>query len=224
MISFIKVQNQNKVINDISNQIVGYLQKQQPILWLLSGGSNLILETKIMQTIPDNLTHNLTISLIDERFGKYDHPDSNWKQIFDLNFSPKQARLIPILNQTHQDIEATCQIFTNQIKPLLETHYIISQIGIGQDGHIAGILPNSPAIYSDQLISHYQSNPFQRITFSLKSFSKFQQIYLVALSQEKQNIIEKLSHSKLANYQQFPALYLHRLNHVYVYNKWIGEN
>lgn len=226
MIHYLKVQSQNEVIDNISNYITNYLQKQRSVLWLLSGGSNLILEAKIMQTIPDDLTKNLTISLVDERFGLYNHPDSNFKQLLDLNFFQKQAMLVPILDQTNPNIESTCQNFINQIQPLLETHHVIAQLGIGQDGHIAGILPDSPAVDSDQLVIHYQSDQFNRISFTLKAFLKFQQIYLVALDQTKQNIITELNnqnHRTKINYQQFPALYLNRLNHVYVYNKWIEE-
>ena len=74
------------------------------------------------------------------------------------------------------------------------------------------------------MISAYQSQPFTRITFNLKTFNNFDQINLVALDKAKKNIVKKLYQSNSQNIVDFPVSYLNELNQVFIYNKWKGIN
>ncbi len=224
MIQYYLINNEHQVIKNISQNIIKLLKQNHSVLWLLSGGSNINLEVAIMNQIPTILTTKLTVSLIDERYVNFNHVDSNFYQLLKANFQSKKATMISILDPNNLSLEKTVQNFKKAIQPIAKQSKIIAQIGLGLDGHIAGILPNSPAIESSTTISAYQSQPFTRITFNLKTFNNFDQINLVALDKAKKNIIKKLYQSNSQNIVDFPVSYLNELNQVFIYNKWKGIN
>ena len=51
------------------------------VLWLVSGGSNITASVQLMQNLADDLTKNLTIMAVDERYGLVGHADSNEGQL-----------------------------------------------------------------------------------------------------------------------------------------------
>jgi 6-phosphogluconolactonase/glucosamine-6-phosphate isomerase/deaminase len=224
MIQYCLVNNSHQVVDKISQNLIASLQQNDSILWLLSGGSNINLEVAIMEQIPADLTTKLTISLIDERYGRFNHPDSNFFQLIQANFQAKKAKLISILDSKNLSLEKTVENFEKKISLINQQSTTIVQIGLGLDGHIAGILPNSPAIKSPKTISAYNSQPFTRITFNLTTFKNFDQINLVALDNSKKTILKQLHQSSSKNIDNFPANYLNELNQVFVYNKWVGVN
>ena len=139
-----------------------------PTLWLLSGGSNIRLSVEIMKKIDVDLSSNLSVALVDERFGPYRHPDSNWTQLMQTGFDPKRARVIETIRSDSGDLTNTINRYSHDLSAAIEeSTSVIGQLGMGTDGHIGGILPGSSAASeTDQLILGYQSNPFTRITMS----------------------------------------------------------
>ncbi len=224
MIQYYLINNSRQVIDNISQSLITALKQNDSTLWLLSGGSNIDLEVAIMEQIPSDLSAKLTISLVDERYGRFNHPDSNFFQLLQANFQAKKARLISILDPNNLSLEETVKNFNKKIISINQQSTTIVQIGLGLDGHIAGILPKSPAIQTPKTISAYNSQPFTRITFNLTSFKSFDQINLVALDDSKETIIKQLHQSNSNDINNFPANYLNELNQVFVYNKWIGVN
>ena len=89
-----------KVTNDIVKKIAKQLAKNRTVLWLVSGGSNIDIEVSVLKMLElGNLdTGNLTIIAIDERYGKYDHKDSNSFQLRKAGFRPKHAKYVDVLD------------------------------------------------------------------------------------------------------------------------------
>jgi len=191
-------------------------------LWIISGGSNIKLEVAIMERIDSELSSNLTIALADERYGEYNHPDSNWTQLLKAGFDPKNARLVETLSQNYSSLSDSVKSYQDKLLPIIEdTNTIIGQFGMGRDGHIAGILPNSPASQElPDIITGYQSQPYTRITFTFNGLRKISSAFLVAVGQEKHDQLDKLINQDLPLNIQ-PAQIIKELPESYIYNDQI---
>ena len=225
MLRFITTTEKN-VINNISSELIASLKKYPKTLWLISGGSNIPIEIKIANNLPANLTPNLLIALIDERFGLINHPDSNLRQLIRAGFKLPSSKIIPILKSDHYNLTETIQQYNKILTELFsETDInIIGQIGIGEDGHLAGLLPNSKALTSHQLVDGYQTDSFTRITLTPLALKKINQTFVVALNPNKNKAIKKLFSNSFNTYRDFPAGILRDFTNVYIYNKTVeGE-
>lgn len=119
------------------------LHKNQPILFLVSGGSALTLLNDINK---QNLDTHITISVLDERFDK--NPEiNNFAQLASTNFYKNAiARGCKFIDTTvkNESIEQIAQRFENSIRQWTQEHangYILITQGIGADGHTSGIMP-----------------------------------------------------------------------------------
>ena len=77
---FIKIENKKEGIDLITKKINDFLEDDKQVLWLLSGGSNIILEIEILNILEkkfgEKLKENLAVTLMDERYGPIGHSDS----------------------------------------------------------------------------------------------------------------------------------------------------
>jgi len=193
-----------------------------PTLWIISGGSNIKLEVAIMERVDSELSSNLTIALADERYGEYNHPNSNMTQLLKAGFDPKNGQLIEILNPNYPSLSDTVKSYQDKLSPIIEdATTIIGQFGMGSDGHIAGILPNSPASQElPDIIGSYQSQPYTRITLTFNGIRKISSAFLVAVGQEKHDQLDKLINQDLPLNIQ-PAQIIKQLPEAYIYNDQI---
>jgi 6-phosphogluconolactonase/glucosamine-6-phosphate isomerase/deaminase len=193
-----------------------------PTLWLISGGSNIKISVSTMQRIDSELSSNLTIGLTDERFGPYNHPDSNWLQLMDSGFDPKNAHLIETLTRESLTLEDTVQSYQNKLLATIEeTNEIIGQLGMGIDGHIAGILPNSVASQElPNIVTGYESQPYTRITLTFNGLRKISSAFLIAIGQDKHQQLDQLINQNLSLAAQ-PAQIIKQIPEAYIYNDQI---
>ena len=187
-------------------------------LWLIPGGSNIPLAVEVMRRLDDSLTQNLTIALTDERFVPKGHPDSNWQQLLDNGFDPKKARTIEVL-QDDKSIEDCTSRYDQLLTEALEDNdATIGQFGMGEDGHIAGILPHSVAASeTTSTVIGYNAGEFNRITVSFNGIRKLQTAFLIAFGTNKYEQLDKLIHQNLPLSVQ-PAQVIKQVNVSYIYN------
>lgn len=190
-----------------------------PTLWLLSGGSNIKLSVAVMSRIDAGLSGNLTVALADERFGPYNHPDSNWAQLMDAGFDAKNARLIEIIKPDSVDLESTRRRYASELEIAMdESDSLIGQLGMGSDGHIAGILPGSLAAGDgEELVIGYQSNPFTRLSVSFAGLRRLSAAFLIAFGEDKREQLEKLINQDVPLDVQ-PVQIIKQINEAYIYN------
>ncbi len=225
MIKFI-TSTEKKIVDNISSELITSLKKYPKTLWLVSGGSNIPIEIKIANNLPSDLTSNLIVALIDERFGHINHPDSNLQQLIKAGLKLPLSTIIPVLGSDHNNLSETIHQYNKILSKLFsETNInIIGQLGIGEDGHIAGLLPNSEALTSNHLVDGYQSDTFTRITLTPLALKKLNQIFVIALNPNKTQAIEKLFNNSFDTYKNFPAGILRDFSNIYIYNRTIeGE-
>ena len=94
----IKTINNNEAAAEfIADSINRNLKKNKNILWFVSGGSAILLEVLVSKKITKTNIDNLTITLIDERYGPIDYVDSNWLKLKQSGFDVAGAKMIPFL-------------------------------------------------------------------------------------------------------------------------------
>lgn len=204
----------------LADRLEQELGSNKRVLWLVSGGSNIPLSVHIMnrlhQTVADKLP-NLTIALSDERYGKPGHPNSNWQQLHIAKFKTGSARTIPTLIPD-LTLKATRDAFEQSLgQALSKADSVIAQLGMGDDGHIAGILPKSKAVKSGAgLVAGYDGGTYMRVTITPMAFTKITTAYCFAYGNNKHDQLETLLDSELPVSTQ-PAQLLKTIHQAYVY-------
>ncbi len=218
---FIINQNKYEGWDELAARLNLELRNGKKVLWLVSGGSNIEGEVYIINRIPSELKLKLSVMLADERYGDPGHKDSNERQLRDAGFDFSILSYLSILDAdaSFEETLNAAEIMTNQAFDYSDI--IIGQLGIGDDGHIAGILLNSEACYeTDNLVVGYLSNPYKRITLTFNALSKINSAYIFAYGDSKYNALVNLKTKNLDTVDQ-PAQILKRIKDVYVYNSLI---
>lgn len=206
----------------MSARLAEHLRAGKRVLWLVCGGSNILAETKIMQSIPIELLENLTVTLTDERYGPVGHKDSNWQQLSSTGFDFSQVKTLPVLE--NNELDATVKRYNETIEQAFaENDIAVAVFGIGADGHIAGILPDSPAAQATELAAGYDSPPFVRLTLTFPAIKRIDTAYAFAFGESKREALTKLEAEDIDPIQQ-PSQILKQLPEAYVYSDQIGGN
>jgi 6-phosphogluconolactonase/glucosamine-6-phosphate isomerase/deaminase len=205
-------------ITALSERLSTELTAGKRVLWLVSGGSNIAATVKVMSGVPEELTSSLTVMPNDERYGEPGHPDSNWQQLLDAGFQAKQAKTLPVL-KAGMDFEATARAFEATARQAFAGNdVIISQLGMGPDGHVSGILPASPAAgETEAWVTAYEQPPLKRITLTFPALREATAIYLFAFGADKRPALEILQNKAVPLADQ-PAQILKEIREAYVYS------
>ncbi len=203
-------------------RLVTELKTGDKVLWLVPGGSNIPLAAAISKRLPDDLTKNMTIMLTDERYGAVWHEDSNTRQLDEAGFDAKKGTIIPVLTGD-LSLQETAEHYADALADaFIQADVIIGQFGMGADGHIAGMLPGSPAVTSDELAVGYETDTFVRVTMTAEAITHVDAAYVYAFGEAKRAALENLA-SKEQELTEQPAQILKSLPEAYVYNDQIGE-
>lgn len=147
----------------MAHQLLIKILDSQTVLWL-SGGSTPLHLYKIL-SITDSFDPEI-IALVDERYGPPGFPDSNEAAIHATGIFDQATKSYTILNGT--DINQTSKTYNQVVANLIESHQKqVLIMGVGADGHTAGIFPDIPQ--NDQLVTGYKTayNQFsERITLT----------------------------------------------------------
>lgn len=214
---FIQSSDWHSAISVIQDRLKEELAASKKVLWLVSGGSNIAACTTVMRGLPQNMTKSLTVMLADERYGTVDHPDSNATQLQAAGFDPQFATIIQVLIP-NTSFEATRDRYDRLARQaFVDNDIVMGQLGIGTDGHIAGILPNSDAVKSPDFVAAYSIPPYQRLTLTHHALKRVSVCYVLAFGDSKKPALELLA-TKLVPYAEQPAQILKELPEAYVFN------
>lgn len=167
------------------DEIIGrYKKENTPVLLMLSGGSSLSLLTAIDAA---NLSSDLTVCVVDERFS-LDPTVNNMAQVMQTDFFRKaneaNAKIIDTRPLDGETQDQLAKRFNNALVSWIHNNpngKIVATLGMGPDGHIAGIMPeneNAEKFYNEfdrevenEYIVSYdagEKNPFPfRVTTNL---------------------------------------------------------
>jgi 6-phosphogluconolactonase/glucosamine-6-phosphate isomerase/deaminase len=218
---FIYCEGTDRGIADISERLTAELAADRRVLWLVCGGSNIVAEVAIMRNVPAELSANLTVTLTDERYGEVGHADSNWQQLLTAGFDIKAGKALPVLGG--ESLERTTTDYAALAERALEAADLaVVVFGIGGDGHIAGILPDSPAAHqSAELAAGYDSPPYTRLTLTFPALRRLDVAYALAFGDAKRAALQRLKTEDLELAEQ-PSQILKQLPEAYLYSDQIG--
>lgn len=196
------------------------LKNGQNVLWLVPGGSSIAIAVKVSRKLTAVNLKNLTVTLTDERYGEVRHPDSNWRQLRDAGFTLTSANFQPVLlgkdfNQTAIDYSKTIE---NDFK---DCDFKLGFIGIGADGHTAGIKPASPAVTSDKWAVGFRGDDFLRLTITSKAISQLDEVVSYAIGRAKWPVLDQLE--KDLPIERQPAQCLKTAGKLTIYNDYKGD-
>lgn len=201
----------------LTHSLTKALQLHEHVLWLVCGGSSITIASEVMQALPDELTSKLVIMLTDERYGSVGHKDSNYLQLQEVGFDPKQATFIPTLSNSLDLLDTAAEFGQRFTREADKADLTIAMFGIGSDGHIAGILPGSMAVTENAAACGYDAGTFQRITLTFPSLMRIQIAYAFVYGAEKQQALSRLRHQDIPTSEQ-PSQILKSIPEAYVYN------
>jgi 6-phosphogluconolactonase/glucosamine-6-phosphate isomerase/deaminase len=175
----------------IASSILNQLDSGKHVLFFLGGGSSISVAVKVAELLQKHPFQNLSVMLTDERYGPADHFNSNYFQLMEKGFNLPQAKIIPIL--TDNDSNITTEKFNAILnQEFSKAEYKIGLFGIGADGHTAGILPNSIAVQSQDLVCNYDTPVFHRITMTPKAIEKLDEAVVFMQGEQKREVLKNL--------------------------------
>ena len=214
---FVRVQTLLDGVAPLVERLTRQLANGKNVTWLIPGGSNIPLSVAVMAQLDDGLTAGLTIMLSDERYGPVGHADSNTFQLAEAGFQSKQANLLPVLHDG-LSLEETSRRYAADFEDRIRSNdIIIGQFGMGADGHIAGILPQSPAVGSADLATGYDAGNFVRVTLTPKALQQITVGYVFAFGEAKRDQLERLQ-SQAIELDLQPVQIIKQLPEAFVYN------
>ncbi|MCA9327574.1 6-phosphogluconolactonase [Candidatus Saccharibacteria bacterium] len=199
------------------------LQAGKRVLWLVSGGSAVGAQVQIMYRLGvacGDFLENLHILPVDERYGPVGHADSNSEQMRKAGFNPAAANWHDVL--TGSSMQDTVHAYGQLAEKLYDdAAAVIATLGLGPDGHTAGVLPHSPATNDpNSSVVGYEWSDHQRMTLDLSLLREIDQAFVLAYGETKETAIQRL----VANTEplvDLPAKVLYDIPTVTVYNDFV---
>lgn len=182
----------------------------------LSGGST---PRKLYELIASKKTLKVgAVGQIDERFGKENHRNSNELMIANTGLTEylesMNIRFYPMLENS-KDIEVATGDYDEALRFILKYFpKSVGVLGIGSDGHTAGIPTNSEIVNrfnEDQssLVKYYDIEKYgPRITLSFLGLAQLDLIIILVLGQEKREILTQMF--KEGSEEELPARFYKR--------------
>lgn len=204
----------------LSQTIGSYLKSGKKVLWLLSGGSSVSIALKTRKLLEGQNLDQLTITLVDERYGPDGHADSNWNQLEEAGFDFSGIKALPVLQNL--PVKETTALFAENLgKQLSAADIKIGLLGIGADGHTSGLLPDCSALDSTELAAYYQGPDYLRITTTPTAIKMLNEAVVSLSGEQKKPLIERLQADE--SVKTMPAQILKSIPRVTIFNDWIGE-
>lgn len=217
---------QDTTTHDIAAKIIELLEQEKKVLWLTSGGSNVLLEAKIMDLLQKHAPKQLSLLTIfgmDERFGKYGHKDSNTQALRAAKFEAGAATWIDILTDDRSFLDTLSRFNDTARESFAFSDVVIGQFGLGNDGHVAGVLPGSPATNNDAaFVEGYEWEDYTRITLTPFALREIDLAYVVAFGANKNEALHRLAEKK-EGIETLPGILLYDIPECYVYNDQLED-
>jgi 6-phosphogluconolactonase/glucosamine-6-phosphate isomerase/deaminase len=215
-LNFIKTNDTKEGENELFKTLSTNLTEKK-VLWIVSGGSNIPITIDVLERLDDELTNNLTMILSDERYGSEGHHDSNYTQLIEAGLNLKNATFYKTLIDDQSISQSISRIGQSFKRAMNETDMVIGQLGVGSDGHIAGILPSSPVVGLISDVVYSKAENYKRISLSLEALKSINVGFVFCYGANKAKALNDIKNNQL-DYSLLPAKIIHDIDTVYVYN------
>ncbi len=178
------------VVAALSSRIIARISRNEPVLLLVTGSDCESLAIGAFRAISGHMSGDrgrlkllFTVGLTDERFGKSGHEDSLWRQLVEKGFDTSICNPMPILvgkgSGETPDLAETVRRYDAFLSNAAQRRadgklFIASLLALCDDGHVAGILPESPPSLMEgdggRYVAGYRSTLFPRVTVTPSFF------------------------------------------------------
>ena len=140
--------------------------------------------------------NNVDLFWGDERYVAHHSKDSNYKLAFNeliKKIKINKKNIFPI--QTHKSISKSSTDYSRTIRKYFKykkINFDYCLLGMGKDGHIASIFPNSENLYDRFITKPVIRRDFKRITLSLNVINNSKKILLWLNNKSKSKIYYKI--------------------------------
>jgi 6-phosphogluconolactonase len=201
-----KTNSQTEFLKLIREQLIESFENRDTANFhiALSGGSTPIPIYKDWATSIPEIISQSTIWQVDERYVQANNPDSNQKLIRESLLNPLIGNK-PKFNFFDTNLEITESLKSYSKK--LPHKFNFTLLGIGSDGHTAGIFPFTKAIESKEKTAHTQTENFavfDRLTLTFPAILSSEKIIIALKGNDKEQILAEIEKDK-TNTQKFPA-------------------
>ncbi len=177
----------------IAARITEHLITGDSVLWLVSGGSALIVakQARDMLAVQAEALHNLTVGLIDERYGLVGHVDSNAEQLRTAGFAMNEITFKDVLVDGLDQAATTAMYNDWLLRTSQQANFVLGLFGMGSDGHTAGILPFAPILQSTGALYDYYVGPdYERLSMTADAIQRCDEAVLYTTGQNKAAAME----------------------------------
>lgn len=179
----------------IAQRLAQLLASQDSVAWFVSGGSNVGVQAATvaeLQAMQIDISR-LIILLVDERYGRVGHIDSNWQKLKEAGVFIDGPYFIAPFTENEEMLEEAATRYDAIVQAILrdQSIYCVVQLGMGTDGHIAGIKPDSTAIKSKAVVCGYVHSDWKRLTVTPIGLSQMNETMLVAYGEDKWPLLEQ---------------------------------
>jgi 6-phosphogluconolactonase/glucosamine-6-phosphate isomerase/deaminase len=219
---YIKIKNIEQAAGYVSDHLLKPLKDNKKVLWLIPGGSGLELAVLVAKQL-DSMPYpgSLTITLTDERYGPAGHKDSNYQQLINRGFNLRQSRLLPVL--AGLDLKTEAQHYGQMLdQAIFAADYSVVLGGMGEDGHIFGIKPGSPAVTSKETVCGYKSDDYERLAPTAAFLKRINEIIMYVMGEVKHQQLQRLNED--IDPKDQPAQLLKEFKKVTILNDWKGDS
>ena len=196
----IKKKNEKSLIREFLQIFKREIDKKKKsksrMSFVLTGGSSPInLYKKLAKSNID--WSNIDLFWGDERFVSNKSKNSNFKMANDLFIkkSKIKKRNLFYINTKRKDVNQSSLEYQNKIKNYFKNKKIsfdICLLGMGNDGHVASIFPNTNILKKKFIVSPVNRRDFKRITIGLKIINNSKKILLWLSKKSKTSTFKKL--------------------------------
>ena len=213
----------NKAANKLTQVIERKLKARQRILLLLSGGSCLNLYQKLSENIQNSLLpwHLVTFAQVDERFNPSDDNEVNANAIEKTGPSlVLRKKNIPhfTISQTGTLKQSADQYNHTIIKLFHDCQFRASVMGVGDDGHTAGLLPGYAKKWNNEkfAVGYENNGKFKyRISISPYAIKQLDYVLILLAGETKRKMLERfIKSSKNESLNEFPAAVLKNIKEI----------
>jgi 6-phosphogluconolactonase/glucosamine-6-phosphate isomerase/deaminase len=219
--NYVATDNTQPVIDHIVDVLSRHLEVGEKVLWLLSGGSNILTAVETAKRLQEYDVQNLTVSLVDERYGPVGHVHENWQQLIDAGFHLEAATLHrPLTGASRKDTAASYNSWLGE--QFGQSDYSLALMGIGADGHTSGIKSGSPAATASGWVTDYSWEDYERITTTFDAIKRLDEVVVAAIGIDKWPVIRSMLYHDIDLSEQ-PAQVLKQVKKSTLYTDYKEE-
>jgi 6-phosphogluconolactonase/glucosamine-6-phosphate isomerase/deaminase len=192
--NYVSITSTEPVVWHLTETLTKLLSEGKKTVWLLAGGSAIQIAADVSKNLVQQGADlsNLYVTLGDERYGELGHADENWAQLQAAGFALPGAHVHRVLQQGLSRAETTV-VFGAKLHDWFSlADYRLGFLGIGPDGHTAGIKPHAFDMATMEYAAQYTGDDFERITMTPYAISKLDEIVVCATGESKTETLNRL--------------------------------